>query len=129
MCVVFAAAAQFFSLAAILWTACIAVALHLSVLNPSQIAAQQPTRLLRYMGAGVWGSSAITLLIIGPAGALGSSGQWCWIRLDAMWAGVVFYFVPLVVVFAYSMYVYARGRGLAPPGDTTLCSLSASTIL
>jgi len=108
LCTLCAAAAQFFGLATILWTGMIAVSLHLSVLRRSPLATHDPAKLYRFMSYGVWGASAFALLIAGSAGALGPSGQWCWIRQQHWWAGLVFYYLPLIFVGVYSAVVYVK---------------------
>ena len=112
LCMLLAALSQFTGLAAILWTACIAVGLHLGVLRRSKLMTQEPARLRRYMHAAVWGAAGVSLLIMSAVpNTLGPTGQWCWIRRDAMvWAGGTFYYLPLVAVFAYSMGIYGLTR-------------------
>ena len=58
LCMLLAALSQFTGLAAILWTACIAVGLHLGVLRRSKLMTQEPARLRRYMHAAVWGAES-----------------------------------------------------------------------
>ena len=110
LCAVEAAAAQFFGLSTILWTGCIALGLHLGVLRRSKVALQQPDTLLLRMHMGVWGTSALVLLIMRLADTLGPTGQWCWVRLDAWWAMLVFYYAPLLAVFGYSMGIFNLTR-------------------
>ncbi len=107
LCILCAAAAQFFGLATVLWTGCLALSLHLSVLRRSQQAAD-PARLYRLMCYGVYGASGASLLIMGSAGALGPSGQWCWVRLGEWWAGLLFYYLPLIAIGVYSAVVYVQ---------------------
>ena len=149
LCSFCAASAQFFGLATVLWTGMIAFALHMSVLRRSQawsMASQDPSKLGRNMAASTWGTSSVVLLLLSAAGALGSSGNWCWIRSQAWWAGkearpacvlgsrapgpptatclvslilhaypvgragLLFYYVPLLLVGGYSATVYSRTR-------------------
>ena len=110
LCMLDAAGAQFFGLSAVLWTGCIAVGLHLGVLRRSKLATQRPAALIRYMHLGVWGTSLLSLLIMIAANTLGPTGQWCWVRLDAWWAMLVFYYIPLLLVFGYSMAIYYLTR-------------------
>lgn len=110
LCQLNAAGAQLFGLAAVLWTGCIALGLHLGVLRRSKLALATPDKLIRQMHFAVWGSSCIALLFMGGLGTLGPTGQWCWVRNGSMWAGILFYYIPLVVVFVYSMSIYALTR-------------------
>ena len=114
LCTADAAGAQFFGLATVLWTGCIAVGLHLGVLRRSKLALQQPTKLLWRMHFGVWSSSALALIIMFAANTLGPTGQWCWVRLDAYWAMLVFYYIPLIAVFAYSMCAHGGIERVTP---------------
>ena len=112
LCLVLASLSQFTGLAAILWTACIAVGLHLGVLRRSKLVTQESDRLRCYMHAWVWGTAAFSLIVMASVPrTLGPTGQWCWIRQEAMvWAGGLFFYCPLVIVFAYSMTIYARTK-------------------
>ena len=109
-----AAVAQFFGLSAVLWTGCLALGLHLGVLRRSRLATHQSETLLHYMHVGVWGTSALCLVVMLAANTLGPTGRrqnsWCWVRADASWAMFVFYYLPLVLVFGYSMLIYTLTR-------------------
>lgn len=109
-CAIYAAGAQLFGIGAVLWTGCLALALHLGVLRRSKLATHEPHKLLKRMAIGVWGFSLSTLLIMAAAGTLGPTGQWCWVKLQSWWAGLLFYYLPLIAVFFYSMTVYYYTR-------------------
>lgn len=109
-CGIFAASSQLFGLAAVLWTGALALALHLGVLRGAKIATQEPHTLLRRMHIGVWSASFFSLFVCAAAGTLGPTGQWCWVKLEDWWAGLTFYYLPLLGVFGYSLTIYWRTR-------------------
>jgi hypothetical protein len=109
-CTFNAASTQFFGLAAVLWTGCLALGLHLGLLRQNRLATQRPQELICKMNWGVWGASAFALVIMLGSRVLGPTGQWCWIRMDKWWAGLAFYYLPLFAVFLYSLGIYTLTR-------------------
>jgi hypothetical protein len=78
LCGLLAGLSQFSSLAAVLWTGCMALVLHLGVVRRSKLATQHAGRLRLYMHLGVWGTAAFSLLLmVAVPGTLGPIGQWC----------------------------------------------------
>ena len=117
-CKLLGALQQLFGLGAILWTICIAIALHLSVLNGSPLDAA-PGMLLR-MHACVWLPSIGSVVLLLATDSLGVAGQWCWVQRSAGWARVSLFYVPLVGATVYTLVVYWRVR-------RRLLSLQATT--
>lgn len=95
---------QYFGLAAISWTVCLAATLHLSVLRGSSLASSPS--LLRRMHVSVWALSLGSVVLLGATDTFGVAGQWCWVRREAGWARLLFFYLPMVAAMVYTLTIY-----------------------
>jgi hypothetical protein len=115
LCIFFAVVVQFFQLASIFWVGALAFNMQLTILQPTTARLNQTEETGRFgimarIHAAVWGFSAASVVVLLPVGALGSAGQWCWVRAEFQWARFAFFYAPLVLVLCYTIHVFWRVR-------------------
>ncbi len=109
-CHLLAISAQFFGLAAVLWSGFVALNLYLFAISTHRLPREQPARYLDCLHLGAWLPSLISVLVLLATDALGPAGLWCWIRPSATWARFIFYEVPVLCSTLASVVLYVKVR-------------------
>jgi hypothetical protein len=100
-----------FEMASVLWTVAIAWTLYTMVVLKAARVEQQE----RWLHAGCWGvpaAVAVALLATDSLGPADREDEWCWISgvktPGSRWVQVGVFYLPLVVAFGVSVFVYLR---------------------
>lgn len=105
-CQVLAASAQFFGLAAVIWSGFVALNLYFFAILSLHLPLQQPGRYLDCLHAAAWLPSALSVAVLLSADALGPAGLWCWVKASASWARFAFYEAPVLLSTVGSACLY-----------------------
>jgi hypothetical protein len=93
---------QYFSVAALCWTACIAVNVYRVMVRHEQDLGS----VMIYFHSFSWGLPAVLTGINLAAHSFSSSEIWCWIDPDFRFLRLVSYFVPVVVIGLFNLVTY-----------------------
>ena len=99
---------QFVSLSALVWTLVMAASLHQHV--GDRVSRQLSSASLYGLHVAAWLPSAAGVVVLASYNLLGFAGQVCWISYDGRRWWLVAYYVPLAMVFTYSVFVTFRMR-------------------